>query len=299
MDLEELAAPPCQAKVIFSRWGPCIALDSVAVRSRKTKLSSLTGLVGLLLTLGCSKASAERAAPQVELPKAQASASADSSGGEVVPANAAPSRAAPLAMPSAEGSSPAARPSQAASPLGNATLTLSRAGENVPAALAHRVLHFGDSMVPLVGNYLRPWVEKQGGRYEIVSTSSSTTLSWAKQDTLKHELAELDPELVLISLGSNELFFVDDLAERGAAVRAIVQAVGERACLWIGPPAWAKDRGFLDVLKDNLGSCRYFDSTVLPMDRQEDGRHPTFGASYRWAIAVWERLGGDKPASRR
>jgi lysophospholipase L1-like esterase len=149
-------------------------------------------------------------------------------------------------------------------------------------------------MVPLVANYLRPLVEKQGGKYEIVSTSSSTTLSWAEGDQLKQLITEHDPELVLISLGSNELFFVDDLTERAKAITAIVSEVAPRACLWVGPPAWAKDRGFLDVLKRNRGKCRYFDSTALPMQRQEDGRHPTWGASHRWAGEVWKRLGGSR-----
>lgn len=154
-------------------------------------------------------------------------------------------------------------------------------------------------MVPLVGNYLRPFVEKQGGKYEMISTSSSTTLSWAEGDALAQAIAKLDPELVLISLGSNELFFVDDLEQRGAAVRAITNQLKGRACLWIGPPAWAKVEGFLDVLKKNLGACRYFDSAKLKMDRQEDGRHPTWGASHGWSMKVWARLGGEEPSARQ
>lgn len=173
-------------------------------------------------------------------------------------------------------------------------LTVRRAGQAVAAAKARAVLHVGDSMVPLVGNYLRPRFEQQGGKYEIISISSSTTLSWAEQAELKRALTEHDPELVLISLGSNELFFKDDLDERARAVRGIVEAVGGRSCLWIGPPSWAKVRGFLDVLEANLGPCRYFDSARIKMSRQEDGRHPTWAASAHWANLVWERLGGER-----
>ncbi|HEU5074800.1 MAG TPA: hypothetical protein VFU02_11510, partial [Polyangiaceae bacterium] len=64
-------------------------------------------------------------------------------------------------------------------------------------------------------------------------------------------------------------------------------------CLWIGPPSWAKARSFLDTLEANLGHCSYFDSAKLPMERQADGRHPTWGASHAWANKVWQRLGGD------
>ncbi|HEY6724124.1 MAG TPA: hypothetical protein VI197_08825 [Polyangiaceae bacterium] len=163
----------------------------------------------------------------------------------------------------------------------------------MPAAQARKVLHFGDSMVPLVGNYLRPRFEAQGGQYAISSTSSSSTLSWAEGAQLREALTKHDPELVLISLGSNELYFVDDLAQRAAAIQAIVREIGDRACLWIGPPSWAKARGFLDTLEANLGPCSYFDSAKLPMERQADGRHPTWGASHGWANQVWQRLGGE------
>lgn len=170
---------------------------------------------------------------------------------------------------------------------------MERDGKSLPAARAARVLHVGDSMVPLVGNYLRPEFEAGGSRYEIMSTSSSSTLSWAKGDELRQLLAKGNPDLVLISLGSNELYFVDDLGERAAAIRSIVQEIGGRACLWIGPPSWAKVRGFLDTLEENLGHCAYFDSAALPMQRQADGRHPTWGASHGWASKVWQRLGGE------
>ena len=170
---------------------------------------------------------------------------------------------------------------------------MERDGKSLPAARAERVLHFGDSMVPLVGNYLRPEFEAAGSRYEIMSTSSSSTLSWAKGEELRQHLAKSDPDLVLISLGSNELYFVDDLGERAAAIQSIVRAIGGRACLWIGPPSWAKARGFLDTLEENLGHCAYFDSARLPMQRQADGRHPTWGASHGWANKVWQRLGGE------
>jgi len=213
---------------------------------------------------------------------------------------AVPEPAKSPAAPSASAAAPSA-PALVASvpalpsakPAANGPLTLQRDGQSVPAAQARKVVHFGDSMVPLVGNYLRPRFEAQGGHYEITSTSSSSSLSWAEGDLLGKTLAKHDPDLVLISLGSNELYFVDDLAQRAEAIRAIVRAVGDRACLWIGPPSWAKARGFLDTLEANLGHCSYFDSAKLPMERQADGRHPTWGASHGWANQVWQRLGGE------
>lgn len=161
----------------------------------------------------------------------------------------------------------------------------------MPAAQAARVLHVGDSMAPLVGNYLRPIFAQSGRQYFVESVVSSSTLDWAGKGLLREAMYKYDPEVVLISLGSNELF--DPKPERrGPAVAQIVAHTRGRACLWISPPLWKKDAGFTDVLKKNLGHCRYFDSSRLDLPRMEDGRHPSWAGGWQWADAVWRELGG-------
>jgi hypothetical protein len=195
--------------------------------------------------------------------------------------------------PSASHTAPVMQEAGADSSAG--TIRLARSSE--PAAKARRVLHIGDSMVPLVGNYIKPAITRLGGSYETVSISSSSTASWAETHGLREAIARLDPDLVIISLGSNELF-VKDLDARARDVQSIVSEAGGRACLWVGPPAWAKGFGFLKTLEQSVAPCGYFDSAKLRFERQPDGRHPTWGASHRWASAVWKRLGGaeDLPA---
>ncbi len=205
--------------------------------------------------------------------------------------------AAASALPSAAGS-PAldAGPQaidQAALPA-DAPLTLLAEGGVRPAAQAERFLHVGDSMVPLVGNYLRPLVQGRGGKYFIDSVTSSSTLSWDNERRLQQAMYRYDPQVVLISLGSNELF--DRTPERRApAIQRLVADTRGRPCLWIGPPAWKKDFGFIEVLKSNLGHCRYLDSTALKLPRMEDGRHPSWSGSHRWATVTWQLLGGVEP----
>lgn len=197
------------------------------------------------------------------------------------PARAAPDqRLAPVASAAPSGNVPTSAP-----------LQIRRDGQQHPAAAARRVLHFGDSMVPLVGNYLKPAVEKAGGRYTSISTASARTVSWADDERLPDAIEQQDPELVLVSLGSNELY-VSELDAPKQAIRRIVAQIGDRACLWIGPPAWNKRRQFLNMLAQTVAPCRYFDSTKLKFKRQQDGRHPTFGSSHRWASEVWKQLGG-------
>lgn len=181
---------------------------------------------------------------------------------------------------------PAAKTGRIARSANKDTLSLANAYK------ATRVLHFGDSMVPLVANYLRPAMH---GTYEQISIASATTRSWAEDVRLTEALRTTAPDLVLISLGSNEIFVKEDLALHLAAAKKIVEKLEGRTCLWIGPPAWAKGSGFVEGLAEAVAPCGFFHSEKLKLARQGDGRHPTFGASYTWANLVWKELGGNAP----
>jgi hypothetical protein len=154
-----------------------------------------------------------------------------------------------------------------------------------------RVLHVGDSMVPLVGNYLRPAFEALGSRYVVDFTDSSTLGAWARDERLSKAVWKHDPDLVLLSLGSNELF-AHDLESRAGLVRRLVADLRGRDCVFVGPPAWTDARRFLQMLRDNVAPCRYFDSARLPLERTSDGRHPDWNAGYAWSSEVWAFLGG-------
>ncbi len=188
---------------------------------------------------------------------------------------------------------PAPPPSSRASATGPLMVKLDD-GTSVPAAKAKRVLHVGDSMVPLVGFYLRPAVKANGGMYWIDSEESTSTLSWDNDRALQKAMYKYDPQLIIISLGSNELFDPKP-QRRAAAIRGLVKDTRGRTCLWIGPPAWKKDTGFIEVLKANLGHCRFFDSVAMKLPRMPDGRHPSWTGGHRWAVAVWKMLGGVRP----
>jgi len=164
----------------------------------------------------------------------------------------------------------------------------------IPAARAARILHAGDSMVPLVGNYLRRAVWDDKRDYWIEARDSSTTRTWAQEGLLRKAMYQYDPQVVLITLGSNELF--DPTPEdRAQDIRQLVRDTRNRPCLWIAPPLWKKDRGFIRVLKANLGHCLYFDTNQLDLPRMEDGRHPDWSGGYKWALGIWHALGGVAP----
>jgi lysophospholipase L1-like esterase len=150
-----------------------------------------------------------------------------------------------------------------------------------------RVLVFGDSMVTSgLGVYLQERVAARGGKLFLISKGSSTTATWTEGHELQDLLTRLRPDIVLVVLASNELFVPNPEARR-YAVRAIVERIGARPCLWIGPSPWLPEKGILGVVKSASSPCRYYDSTSLTLERQADHIHPTMLGGKAWAEAVW------------
>jgi lysophospholipase L1-like esterase len=156
-----------------------------------------------------------------------------------------------------------------------------------------RVLIFGDSMVTSgLGVYLQEHVVAHGGKFFSVSKGSSTTATWSDSHELDKLLALTHPDIVLVVLASIELFVPNPRA-REYAVRSIVQRIGARQCLWIGPSPWLPEKGILGVVKSASSPCRYFDSTPLTLERQADHIHPTMQGGKAWAEAVWQAAFAD------
>ncbi|WP_437728474.1 SGNH/GDSL hydrolase family protein [Sorangium sp. So ce861] len=153
------------------------------------------------------------------------------------------------------------------------------------------VLHIGDSFA-LAGfaQALRPRMEAHRVRYAVKAETSSYTVTWASRMELL--VANYQPDLVIISLGANEVENVNPPAHAGA-VRRIVKAIGGRPCVWVSPPLWRKDTGIIDVIRTNSAPCRFFDSDALvpgPLPRKKDKIHPNEVGGARWADAFWAWL---------
>jgi lysophospholipase L1-like esterase len=111
-------------------------------------------------------------------------------------------------------------------------------------------------------------------------------------------LAVNKPDLVIITLGGNEVAMPDPTV-RAPAVKRMVEAVGDRPCLWIGAPLWpgAPHSGILDVIADNCAPCIYVDTNALigDLERLGDKVHPTIPERRRWArfMIEWLRVNRD------
>jgi acyl-CoA thioesterase-1 len=151
------------------------------------------------------------------------------------------------------------------------------------------VLHTGDSTVGGghgLAKALKARFEAEGARYVSDTVNRASLLSYEVVDHIGTSIAKYQPDLVLVNLGTNEVFVPapESLEPR---IHAIVKRIGARDCVWIGPPTWNGDKGIVDVLRENAAPCRFFDSSNLDLDRIKDGIHPTDKGGEEWAGKFW------------
>lgn len=209
--------------------------------------------------------------------------------------NLEPAPSAVAAPAGAASAVDAAPPSAAPVPAATTTADAEPAAPPTPAAPPRftitkgtRVLVFGDSMVTSgLGVSLEERIVARGGKVFLISKGSSTSATWGDGRELQELLTRLRPDVVLVVLASNELFVPNPEARR-YAIRAIVERVGKRPCLWIGPAPWLPEKGILGVVRSASPPCRFFDSASLTLERQADHIHPTLRGGKDWADAVWQ-----------
>jgi len=153
---------------------------------------------------------------------------------------------------------------------------------------SQKILFFGDSMLEGLGPRMCDYAMENGHELYTVCWYSSSTEVWAKSDTLKYFLNKVNPDYIMICIGSNEQF-TKDIDSRRQYVRSIRQQIGKIPTVWICPPEWKKDRAFNIMLQEELDSKEFFDSRLLTYERKSDHAHPTTKSAANWmdSIAVW------------
>jgi lysophospholipase L1-like esterase len=191
---------------------------------------------------------------------------------------------APLGTPPSASAEPAPQP--AALPLPKGTL----------------VLQLGDSFAAALGVELGKLLKAQGVRSALEYKTASYIPNWSYDGDVPKFVSTYHPDLVLITLGANEIE-IPKPELRAGPIKHLVSELGGRPCVWVAPPLWKPDTGLLKVIKDNIAPCRYLDSNALVHDlpRGRDKIHPSAEGREIWAKVVFdwlstERAGTDKPA---
>jgi len=162
----------------------------------------------------------------------------------------------------------------------------------------------GDSFAGALGLPLAAIFEQAGVRSVLKHTDASYLTDWAWDGNLQKYIWKYNPDLVIVTLGANELEIVQpELREK--TVKKIVATIGNIPCVWIAIPLWAGPKnGLLEVIKQNAAPCVYMDTNALldvsSMPRIQDGIHPTAAAREAWAsdVDLWLRA-ARKPTAER
>ncbi|NVO03915.1 MAG: SGNH/GDSL hydrolase family protein, partial [Bacteroidetes bacterium] len=135
----------------------------------------------------------------------------------------------------------------------------------------------------------RDYCKYNNHKFKAVPIYSSSTMSLGTTDTLNKIINSFKPTYIILALGSNELFIKDIKKNRDKYVKSIIQKIGKRKYIWIGPPNWKKDTGINDMIASNVPRNQFFLSRDLKFQRISDGAHPTRASSRDWAdtIATW------------
>lgn len=165
-----------------------------------------------------------------------------------------------------------------------------------------KVLHAGDSMVGGTFGLTRALEKKltpEGAKLVRRTTVSESLNSFDKGPTLRDALRDEKPDIVIITLGANDVLSPHPEGY-GGSVERIVKRIGDRECWWIGPPrirtAVATPSGktsdilLSEVIKGHAGTCHFIDSTSLKIERASDGVHPSNVGGETWIDAWWSEF---------
>ncbi len=209
--------------------------------------------------------------------------------GEAVSASAtlaSPAAEPPLAAapaPAEQNAFPPARPAVDSAP------APSSAPADLPAGT--KVLQVGDSFAAALGVELGKLLKHSGLRTTLETKTPSYIGDWAFGPVLRKAISDYNPDLVLITLGANEVE-IPVPAQRVGPIQRLVKSLGGRPCVWILPPLWKQDTGVMQVIKDNASPCQVLDSSTLvpALPRGPDKIHPNSEGRVKWAAAVFEWL---------
>jgi hypothetical protein len=162
-----------------------------------------------------------------------------------------------------------------------------------------RVLHAGDSTVGGgLSHALWRRFQAEGAHFSLYHKRSVGIKAFAQTPDFRDAIANGDPDLVILTLGSNDVFAPHprSLAKYVEEIAAVASA-GARECWWIGPPTWRGDSGVVSVIREHSGACTFFDSSDMKdVARTRDGIHPNERGGARWALKFWRAYDGRAPS---
>jgi lysophospholipase L1-like esterase len=156
-----------------------------------------------------------------------------------------------------------------------------------------RLLLIGDSLAVGLNTHMREMATDEGlDAYAGKGIVGSRIDQWAHDPWLDEELVAFLPNLILVSLGTNdEALGPGADAHQAAALETLMEKLRATGAeiVWIGPPSLPFPRaGVSDMIRNE--APYYFASETLDIPRGPDGLHPTAAGYAGWAGAIWRWL---------
>ncbi len=207
------------------------------------------------------------------------------------PPSPEPAPPAPAAEAPPEPAASAAETPTATAPATTTAPAAEATAEAAELPKGSRVLQVGDSFAAALGIELGKLLKASGVRTSLETKTPSYIGDWAFGPVLKKAIADYNPDLVLITLGANEVE-IPVPEQRVGPVQRLVKTLGDRPCVWVLPPLWKQDTGVMQVIKDNAKPCQVLDSSALVpnLPRGRDHIHPSTEGRAQWASAVFSWL---------
>jgi hypothetical protein len=156
------------------------------------------------------------------------------------------------------------------------------------------ILLTGDSMVEQLRYRMEEIAHFNGHKLMACIWYNSTTKKWSKTNRLSDLYKEYRPDVVIFTLGANELS-LPNIKSREPFIKDMIAEIDSLGIpfVWIGPPNWLEDTGLNNMVEQYIGEKRFYHSAHLEDElvdlRQEDGAHPTREGADLWAdsINIW------------
>lgn len=192
---------------------------------------------------------------------------------------------------------PSAEPSAAALPTSAPTASASVA---VPAAPPGplpkdmKVLIIGDSFGQALGAGMRNVAGEFSVKTDLQAKEATFIPQWAGGKFDVPSLIRVGkPDVVVISVGGNELAMVDP-TPRVPDIEKLIKIMGETPCVWIRVPTWEakgwKENDLPELIRTHSSPCRFYDSNKhsAGLPRGSDHIHPTAEGQKIWARQIFE-----------
>lgn len=157
-----------------------------------------------------------------------------------------------------------------------------------------RVFLLGDSLAVGLGRPMSLLARDGKVGFDSMAKEGTRIDQWAKNEALFQKLTAFRPDLILVSLGTNDEYLQLDAGARQAAPLSelLTRLRAKAPVVWIGPPTLPKQgtNGATALIRRNVPSSHYFPSQNLTIPRSPDKLHPTAGGYAGWAGAIWKWL---------